>query len=132
MDTCRADSDAVRGWWSPGASLPPMPAPVEPVLTPIWQWPRSWQCPMLGVGLSIGEQRRIFKRPPKTRRMDAYGLHQALMTVVGDENQISRRIDRFLQRHYRRLARLGLSGRRDAAARSSRHCQLTTARGTPP
>jgi hypothetical protein len=79
-----------------------MPAPGEPVLAPIWQWPPNWQCPMLGVGLSIGEQRRIFKRPQKTRRMDAYGLHQALMTVVGDENQISRRIDRFLQRKFQR------------------------------
>jgi hypothetical protein len=79
-----------------------MPAPEKPVLAPIWLWPPNWQCPMLGVGLSIGEQRRIFKRPQKTRRMDAYDLHQALMTAVGDENKISRRIDRFLQRKFQR------------------------------
>jgi hypothetical protein len=97
------NSDADHGL-SPGSPiLPPLSPPEEPLLAPIWQWPPNWQCPMLGTGLGIGEQRRIFKRPQKTRRMDAYSLHQALMTIVGDENQISRRIDRLLRRKYQRM-----------------------------
>ena len=83
---------------------PPGTPAQEPVLAPIWQWPSNWQCPMLGTGLSLAEQRRIFKRPRKTRRMGAYDLHQALMVAVGTENPISRRIDRLLRRRFQPAA----------------------------
>lgn len=98
----QVNSDADHGL-SPGSLIPPpLSPPEEPLLAPIWQWPPNWQCPMLGTGLGIGEQRRIFKRPQKIRRMDAYSLHQALMTIVGDENKISQRIDRLLRRKFQR------------------------------
>jgi len=74
----------------------------ESALSPIWRWAPNWQCPLLGMALSLGEQRRVFKRPQKTRRMGAYELHQALMTVAGEENKVSRRIDRLLRRRFQR------------------------------
>jgi hypothetical protein len=77
--------------------------PADPsLLAPIWQWPPGWQCPMLAMSLSLGEQRRVFKQPQKTRHLGAYDLHQALMAAVGGENTVSRRIDRLLRRRFQR------------------------------
>ncbi len=100
------ESGAPVADWQPmadigGASVASAGAPP---LTPVWQWPSAWRCPMLGMCLSSGEQRRLFKQPGKTRHMGSYDLHQALMMATDDENSVSRRIERLLRRKYYRTA----------------------------
>jgi hypothetical protein len=103
--------------------FPPAEAADPSLFAPIWQWPPHWQCPMLGMGLSLGEQRRVFKRPQKTRHLGAYDLHQALMAAVGDENRISCRIDRLLRRKFQRAIAAAAQLATEAFRDRWQHCR---------
>jgi hypothetical protein len=67
----------------------------------VWQIPAHLKCHLVGTCLSVNEHKKILKRcGHRVKGLTAYGLHQAIMGHMENENRISRKIDRFLKHKY--------------------------------
>lgn len=78
----------------------------------IWNIEVFYRCPVVGMCLTIGEQRQIFRKfdSGEKKRSDFF-MHEMLVANIGTENPLSRKVDAVLARKFgpeaRRLARMG-------------------------
>lgn len=69
----------------------------------LWEMDSSLKCPIIGMCLSLPEQRQLLKKAGIALKSDsAFELHETLVSRSGDENTLSRRVDRFLHQKYGR------------------------------
>ena len=68
-----------------------------------WMINLSFKCPVIGTCLSLDEQKKILKKTGySTKNLSPYKLHQILVESLENENDISIRIDAYLNRKFHR------------------------------
>lgn len=68
----------------------------------IWAFYPPLKCPVAGICLTLAEHKRILKKSDfVVKGRSHYQLHQAIMSHLNDENQVSKKTDRFLNHKYR-------------------------------
>ena len=68
-----------------------------------WMIKLYFKCPVIGTCLSLEEQRKILKKTGySTRNLSAFRIHQTLVDSLENENDISTRIDAYLNRKFHR------------------------------
>lgn len=82
--------------------------PVSPHARPvpgIWDADGLFRCPLVGVGLSGKEQKRLLRKMSfPTAELTAFEIHELLVGASATENPLSRRISLLLRRKYEREA----------------------------
>jgi hypothetical protein len=67
----------------------------------VWEMESCLRCPVAGACLDEGDYRRILKKAGfKIRRMSLHEMHGSVVEHMGDENDISIRVDRLLKKRY--------------------------------
>ena len=68
-----------------------------------WMINMFFKCPVIGICLSLEDQKKILKKAGySTKNLSAYKLHQILVERLESENNISTRIDVYLNRKFHR------------------------------
>jgi hypothetical protein len=68
-----------------------------------WMINMYFKCPVTGVCLLLEEQKKILKKAGYSiKKLDPYKTHQIMVESLEDENNISTRIDAYLNRKYHR------------------------------
>jgi hypothetical protein len=72
-------------------------------LTPIWDIPMQFKCPVIGACLTADEHRKILKRSKhRVKGLKSHQTHSVIMNHLDSENIISQKVDRYLKYKYRR------------------------------
>ena len=67
----------------------------------LWEIESCFRCPVIGACLSPSEQLSLLKKTDSlSEDATPYEIHEALVSISGNENILSRRIDALLQRKY--------------------------------
>ena len=67
----------------------------------LWEIDSCFRCPVIGACLSPAEQLSLLKKTGSlSEDSTPYEIHEALVSISGNENSLSRRIDALLQRKY--------------------------------
>lgn len=67
----------------------------------VWEIPSSLKCPVVGLGISDGEGRRILKKcGRRVKNLAPWEIHRDLMEEMGAASPVSRRVDVFLKRKF--------------------------------
>lgn len=73
-----------------------------PHIKPIWEVDRYFKCPVIGTCFRIEELKKILKKSGIcTRHLNAYQIHKAVMQMMGNENEVSRKVDISLKHRFR-------------------------------
>ncbi len=73
------------------------------ILQPIWTIYSNLKCPLIGMCLSIGEQRRILKKNGlSVKKETSYRIHSIMMAYLEKENKVSKKTDRLFKHKYRK------------------------------
>ena len=68
-----------------------------------WKISLYFKCPVIGTCLSLEEQKKILKKAGySTKELSAFRIHQIMVESLESENDISTRIDTYLNRKFRR------------------------------
>lgn len=68
-----------------------------------WETDECLKCPVVGVCLTLAEQKRLLKKIGlATRKRSSFEVHELLVASGENENRLSRRVDRALERKYGR------------------------------
>lgn len=68
-----------------------------------WMIKLCFKCPVIGTCLSLDEQKKILKKAGySTKNLSAFKIHQTLVESLENENDISTRIDTYLNRKFHR------------------------------
>ena len=68
-----------------------------------WMINLFFKCPVIGICLSLEEQKKILKKAGySTKNLSPYKLHQILVERLENENDISTRVDGYLNRKFHR------------------------------
>ena len=72
-------------------------------IKPIWRIDSHFRCPVIGLCLSLQELKRILKKTGvRVKHLKPFQLHTTAMENVGNENKISRKLDIYLKRKFKR------------------------------
>ena len=73
------------------------------ILRPVWQIYPALKCPLIGMCLSISEQRRILKKCGyAVKKEKPHEIHKMIMGCLAKENKVSRKAERYLKHKYRK------------------------------
>jgi len=73
----------------------------RPALLKFWEINRFFKCPVIGMCLSISENKKILKKAGFTiKKKNSFEIHETLVASSENENQISKRVDNLLNRKY--------------------------------
>ena len=68
-----------------------------------WETDDCFKCPVIGICLTLPEQKRLLKKTGlTTKQRNPFEIHELLVAGGDDENRLSRRVDRALERKFGR------------------------------
>lgn len=66
-----------------------------------WEIDDGFKCPVVGMCITMAEQKRLLKKSKYSIKCSSpFEIHEAIVASSDDENRISRRVDRLLQRKF--------------------------------
>lgn len=69
---------------------------------PVWKVVANFRCPLIGSCLTIEEQRKILKKTEGVEKgLSDFNAHHKLMELVGSENPVSIKVDRYIRNKYK-------------------------------
>ena len=73
----------------------------RPALLKFWEINRFFKCPVIGMCLSIPENKKILKKAGfSIKKKSSFEIHETLVASSENENQVSKRVDNLLNRKY--------------------------------
>ncbi|WP_319523087.1 DUF2325 domain-containing protein [uncultured Desulfosarcina sp.] len=84
--------------------------PAESIATgpsrlPIWEVNHCFKCPVVGMCITLAEQKRLLKKLGLLEKSDGpFEMHETLVASLDKENRLSRRIDNLLERKFGKQA----------------------------
>ncbi|MCG8471775.1 MAG: DUF2325 domain-containing protein [Desulfobacterales bacterium] len=73
----------------------------DPLHGYLWEIPSPLKCPVVGLGVTDDEGRRVLKRcGRRVKSLKPWEIHRDLMEEVGGDTQVARRVDALLKRKF--------------------------------
>lgn len=70
-----------------------------------WEVDQCLKCPIMGMCLTLSESKRLLKKAGRSiKNLSPFDIHEALVASSDNDNALSRKVDRFLERKFGREA----------------------------
>jgi hypothetical protein len=81
------------------------PIATDPSRFPIWKVNHFFKCPVVGMCITLAEQKRLLKKLGLLEKSDGpFEMHETLVASLDRENRLSRRVDNLLERKFGKRA----------------------------